>query len=184
MEILTSRLLLREFIENDLDAIFHYESDPNVVKYVCYGSTTRIDCERELQFHIQHQQLQSRIFYHLALELCETKAMIGWCGIKIVNTQHSEGELGYALDQAYWGRGYMFEAAKSMVAFGFQTLRLHRIYGTCHPDNYSSIRVLEKIGMQYEGCFRENRLCKGNWRNTNIYAILEQEWSNLNQTVD
>lgn len=179
MQISTPRLLLREFVADDLDAILHYESDPIVVQYVCYGPSTRSECERELKFHIEQQLADTRTFYHLALELRKTQTMIGWCGIKIVNPQSQEGELGYALNRSYWGQGYMAEAAKALVTFGFRDLHLHRIVGTCHPDNLASIRILEKVGMQYEGCLRQNRWCKGSWRSTNVYAILEDEWEKI-----
>ena len=66
----------------------------------------------------------------------------------------------------------MTEAAQAMIAFGFEELYLHRIIGTCHPDNHGSIRVLEKVGMHYEGCLHENRWCKGKWRSTN--RVFEQ----------
>jgi ribosomal-protein-alanine N-acetyltransferase len=168
--------VLREFSIDDLDAIVRYESDSLVVQYVCYGPSTRAECEQELRFHLAQQQAQPRIFYHLALSLPEPQTMIGWCGIKMAHPHDQEGELGYALDRAYWGQGYMPEAATTMLAFGFQQLHLHRIFGTCHPANHASIRVLEKIGMSYEGCLRENRWCKGVWRSTNVYAILEHEW--------
>ena len=70
----------------------------------------------------------------------------------------------------------MSEAAGTLLAFGFQGMHLHQIIGTCYPANHASIRVLEKVGMHFEGCLRENRWCKGNWRSTNVHALLEREW--------
>ena len=176
MQLQTERLVLREFTWDDLDAVHAYESDPAVVMYVCYGPLTKEECRRELAFHIAHQTAQPRVFCHLALVLLSTEHLIGWCGLKLTNPSHQEGELGYALHRAYWGQGYATEAAQAMLAFGFHHLHLHRIVGTCHPDNRGSIRVLEKVGMSYEGCLREQKWCKGHWRNTNLYAVLDHEW--------
>jgi RimJ/RimL family protein N-acetyltransferase len=62
-----------------------------------------------------------------------------------------------------------------MVAFGFDELRLHRIYATCNAENLASARVMEKLGMKYEGKLRENALERGRWRDTLLYAILETD---------
>lgn len=176
MQLHTERLLLREFTWDDLDALYAYESDPSVVAYVCYGPSTRAECRQELAFHIAHQTAQPRVFYHLALALAATEHLIGWCGLKVTDPARQAGELGYALQRACWGQGFATEAAQAMLAFGFRSLHLHRIIGTCHPANYGSIRVLEKAGMSYEGCLREHKWCRGRWRSTNLYAVLDHEW--------
>jgi RimJ/RimL family protein N-acetyltransferase len=144
--------------------------------YVCYGPATKAESRQELAFHIAHQSAQPRAFYHLAMVRPATGHLLGWCGLKITNFVLREGELGYALDRVYWGQGYATEAALAMLAFGFRSLNLHRIVGTCHPANQGSIRVLEKVGMSYEGCLREQKWCKGHWRSTNLYAALDHEW--------
>ncbi|NOK58806.1 MAG: hypothetical protein GFH27_549301n166 [Chloroflexi bacterium AL-W] len=65
MYINTARLLLREFITDNLDAMMRCDSDPLVVQYVCYGPLTQTECEQELAFHIAHQLTQPRTFYPL-----------------------------------------------------------------------------------------------------------------------
>lgn len=65
-----------------------------------------------------------------------------------------------------------------MITFGFDTLKLHRIYATCDPRNIGSSKVLEKVGMAKEGILRENMLMKdGIWRDSFLYSVLKQEWS-------
>ncbi len=176
MDITTQRLLLREFTWHDLASVYSYESDPRVVQYVCYGPYTEAECHDQLAFHIAHQTTQPRTFYHLALVQREEARLIGWCGLELAHETAHEAELGYALHRAYWGRGYMTEAANAMMAFGFQQLHLHRIFATCHPGNISSIRVLEKLGMRPEGHLRENKWCQEYWRDTLLFALLAHEW--------
>lgn len=182
MQLHTERILLREFTWGDLDAVYAYEADPRVVAYVCYGPATKAECRQVLASDIAHQTAQPRLFYHLALVLVSTERLIGWCGLKITDPMHRQGELGYALQRAYWGHGYASEAAQAMLAFGFESLNLHRIAGTCHPANQASIRVLEKVGMLYEGCLREHKWCKGHWRSSNLYAVLDHEWRSRHGT--
>jgi RimJ/RimL family protein N-acetyltransferase len=70
----------------------------------------------------------------------------------------------------------MTEAARAVLRFGFTELKLHRIFATCRPANIGSARVLEKLGMQREGHFRQHRWMKGAWHDSYLYAILDHEW--------
>jgi RimJ/RimL family protein N-acetyltransferase len=64
-----------------------------------------------------------------------------------------------------------------MLSFGFTDLRLHRIAAMCHPENIGSWRVMEKIGMSYEGRLRENFPGgDGTWRDSFLYAMIDREW--------
>ncbi|HZR39312.1 MAG TPA: GNAT family N-acetyltransferase [Ktedonobacteraceae bacterium] len=176
MRITTSRLYLREFEMVDLPAVHQYESDPEVVRYVSYGPYTEEECCKDLAFHVAHQSEQPRTFFHLAIILRSEDHLIGWCGLQITNRQLREAEIGYALHRHYWGKGYMTEAAQAMLEYGFARHNLHRIFGTCHPENHASVRVMQKIGMRMEGHLRENRWSKGAWRDSLLYAILDHEW--------
>ena len=72
--------------------------------------------------------------------------------------------------------GYATEASEALLAFGFDKLELHRVIATCDVGNASSARVLEKIGMRREAQFREDAWIRGVWRDSYLYAILEEEW--------
>jgi RimJ/RimL family protein N-acetyltransferase len=63
------------------------------------------------------------------------------------------------------------------LRFGFETLRMHRIYAIVEPENVASARVLEKVGMQREGHLREHRYAKGRRRDSVLYAMLAPEWA-------
>jgi len=94
------------------------------------------------------------------------------------NLERREGNIGYELDPVYWGRGYATEAARAILAFGFQDLGLHRIWADCVAENTSSAHVLEKLGMRREAQFREREYFKGRWWDGLVYAILDYEWQN------
>jgi ribosomal-protein-alanine N-acetyltransferase len=76
-------------------------------------------------------------------------------------------------------QGYATETAQRLLRFGFATLGLHRIIGQCDPRNTASARVLERIGMRYEGHLRDTMLIRDGWRDSLIYSLLEQEWAIL-----
>ena len=73
-------------------------------------------------------------------------------------TYGSSRSLGYALGVHYWGQGYMTEAVRAVIRFGFETMGLDVISATCYPDNPASRRVLEKCGFRYEGMLHRAEL--------------------------
>jgi RimJ/RimL family protein N-acetyltransferase len=89
--------------------------------------------------------------------------------------------MGYELDPNYWGKGYATEAATAVLNFGFAELKVHRIGANAVAENTASLRVLEKIGMQYEGRLRENKWMKDRWWDTVLYGILEYEWRQMHR---
>ena len=85
-------------------------------------------------------------------------------------------ELYYVLAQNYWGRGYMTEAVEAVLGFGFGVMHLNRIDGVCWVENTASARVLEKVGMQFEGILRQFIFVKGAFRDLRWYSILHNEY--------
>ena len=75
----------------------------------------------------------------------------------------------------YWNRGYCTEAARAVVAFGFSAWGMHRIQARHYTNNPASGRVMEKIGMTYEGCLRQCVQKWGEYLDVCIYGILEEE---------
>jgi RimJ/RimL family protein N-acetyltransferase len=172
----SERLVLREFIEQDFDAIHRYAVDPEVVRFMPWGPNTEEDTDRFLRRAVGYQSQDPRTHYELAVTIKEGGYLIGGCGIRATNLGLREGNIGYCLNRDHWGRGYATETARRLLRYGFQHLEYHRLYATCDPENTGSRRVLEKIGMRREGHLRENVWMRGEWRDSLVYAILEKEW--------
>jgi RimJ/RimL family protein N-acetyltransferase len=103
----------------------------------------------------------------------ERDELIGGIGI---HAEGSNGMLGYCFARSAWGHGYATESGRTVLEFGFKSLRLHRIWACCDPDNAGSVRVLEKLGMRKEGHLRQDCQIRGEWRDNLLFAILEEEW--------
>jgi RimJ/RimL family protein N-acetyltransferase len=86
------------------------------------------------------------------------------------------GELGYWIGVPYWNRGYMTEAVREVIAYGFGALPLRRIQATAYPRNASSSRVLEKAGLRYEGTLRGYYVKHHIDEDVRMYAILRDHW--------
>ena len=143
----TPRLILRRFTEADAPLILQLNSDPEVVKYVH---------ERVLQTEEEAREIiVSIILPQYELDLgrwaMHTKAdneFIGWCGLKYL-PKYDEIDLGYRINKSSWGNGFATEAATHTLAYGFDTLKIPLITGKAHVDNIASLKILEKIGMNF-----------------------------------
>src|SRR5699024_8613562 len=91
-------------------------------------------------------------------------------------TKHRVGEIGYVLSQDYWRKGLMTEAAKEVVKFGFERMKLVRIQARCLIDNIGSQGVLENVGMTFEGVQRKGIFLKGKHHDFKMYSILKEEF--------
>lgn len=111
----------------------------------------------------------------LVLALRDDGRMIGGIGLRLFE-QHQNAELGYWLGTPYWGKGYATEAAREMLRYGFENLQLHRIFATHFIHNPASGRVLEKLGMRYEGCQREHIRKWDQFVDLPLYGMLRHEW--------
>jgi [ribosomal protein S5]-alanine N-acetyltransferase len=180
MELLTARLRLREFVASDWEVVWRYQSDPRYLRYYDWTSRSEAEVRAFVDTLIRSQNDIPRIKFQLAITLRAAPphmdALIGNCGIRKASDGATEGDIGYELAPWHWGHGYASEAARAIVAFGFDTLGLHRIWAECVADNTASARVLEKLGLQKEGRLRENRWMKDRWWDTLLYGILDREW--------
>jgi [ribosomal protein S5]-alanine N-acetyltransferase len=100
---------------------------------------------------------------------------MGACGIGL-NPEHRRADIGYWLGKPFWGQGYMSEAARRVIQFGFEELDLNRIYAAYFTRNPASRRVMEKAGMTYEGAHRQMFLKWGEFVDVGVCAILRAEW--------
>ncbi len=112
---------------------------------------------------------------NFAVVLRADSLLIGATALTIGETTR-RAELGYWIGKPYWGRGYCTEAAQTMVEYGFEVLRLNRIHACHFGSNPASGRVMQKLGMSYEGCRRQH-FCKwGRFEDCVDYAILKSEY--------
>ena len=175
MDLHTPRLLLREFVESDALELNRHESDPKVVRFATHGVRTLADSLAYIQGVRAEARGEPRRLFEFALVRSRDARLIGRCGMKLSEAEQSEAMLWYVLAQDVWGEGYAAEAAQAVLGYGFEQLRLHRIFVDIDPRNAASLRVAEKIGLRREGHFLETTWTKGEWTDTVVYALLDRE---------
>jgi RimJ/RimL family protein N-acetyltransferase len=97
--------------------------------------------------------------------------LIGGIGLDICE-EDEKGELGFWIDQSYWGKGVATEAAAALVKFGFEKLCLHKIVAFHMVRNPASGRVMEKLGMRKEGMLRDHVKKSDQFEDSVAYGIL------------
>jgi RimJ/RimL family protein N-acetyltransferase len=102
--------------------------------------------------------------------------VVGAVGLRDIDTEHSQAELGFWMSVECWGKGYTTEAARALLAFGFERLGLNRIYAHHMVRNPASGRVLAKIGMQQEGVLRQRVRKWGVFEDVVVMAALKCDW--------
>jgi RimJ/RimL family protein N-acetyltransferase len=106
----------------------------------------------------------------------EAGRVIGEVGLRRLSREHRQGETGFVFNPDYHGRGLATEAAEAMLTLGFDSLRWHRIIGSCDARNHRSARLMQRIGMRQEAHFLHHQIVKGQWADELVYAILDFEW--------
>jgi RimJ/RimL family protein N-acetyltransferase len=178
--LLTERLSLRPFRDDDLDALFAIQSRPDVVRYLYWEPRSR-DETREM---LDRRKLQTAIDregdgIHLAAELRVAPGLIGHFNLHFASLEHHQGEIGFVLNPDHHGHGYGTEGAHVMLGLGFDGLGLHRIVGRCDGRNAASAGLMERLGMRREAHLVENEFVKGEWTDELVYAMLDREWQAL-----
>ena len=175
MELDTPRLRLRAFKEEDARDANSYEGDAVTVRFATHGVRSLDDSLEHLRAIIADSRAQNRRIFGFAVVQRKTGHLIGRCGMKLGEAEPSEAMLWYVLARSTWGNGYAVEAARAVLAFGFEELRLHRIFVEIDPRNVGSLRVAEKLGMRREAHLLENAWVKGEWIDTVVFARLDRE---------
>jgi RimJ/RimL family protein N-acetyltransferase len=171
-ELRTERLVLRRFRPEDWGSVHMYGTDPEVVRFMEWGPNTPDETTVWLDRMIEAYDATPQTQFPFAVQRSADGRLVGSVELQIVNEEHRRGELGYVITRDAWGNGYATEAAAALLQFGFEQLGLHRIGATCDPENGGSGRILEKIGMQLEGCLRSFFHIRGEWRDRLVYAAI------------
>jgi RimJ/RimL family protein N-acetyltransferase len=177
----TPRLTLRPPQPGDEEDLMALHGDPAVMRY--FSELPWTDPERPArQIAKDAAAFASREYYRFTIVLNETGRLIGNCTLRSLHEQNRRAEVGYALQTAHQGRGYMAEALDALLAFAFGDLDLHRLEADIDPRNTPSIALLERAGFVREGLLRERWLVGGELCDTMLYGLLAREWKGARAT--
>jgi RimJ/RimL family protein N-acetyltransferase len=175
--IRTDRLILRMMTVDDVDDVHAWMSDPEVTRYLLHDPRDRDDvATRVADYSLARTLASTGDYVQLAVELPGDR-VIGSIYFTIASADDSTGELGWAFNSAFHGKGYAYEAASAVMNLAFGPVGLHRVFADLDPRNSASIALCERLGMRHEAHFVEHMWVKGEWADTGIYGILAREWN-------
>ncbi len=171
----TGRLVLRPFTLDDAPAIHAHVSQWDVA-----STTLNIPHPYEpgmAESWVRTHAISAAAGDGFTLAITERAAgtLVGSIGLRVWEA-HGRGELGYWIGKPYWGRGYVTEAAGAVMAYGFGTLALNRIEAHHLSRNPASGRVMQKLGMTWEGRMRDHVKKWGSFEDVEAYSILRREY--------
>jgi RimJ/RimL family protein N-acetyltransferase len=177
--ITTDRLVLRPFTADDAPRVQQLAGDRAVASTTLLIPHPYPDgaAEEWIATHVPAFEMGQSL--NLAVTSREDGSLIGAIGLNI-NKDHSRAEIGYWIGRPYWSRGYATEAVAAVVAFAFDTLSLNRIFAHHFTRNPASGRVLEKVGMTFEGISREHFRKWETFEDIRHYGMLRSDYDERN----
>ncbi len=171
----TERLILRKMCVTDARDMYEYSRNPAVTEYLTWWPHAD---EAYTRNYLSYLSTRYRVgdFYDWAITLKESGKMIGTCGFTRFDFTNDVAEVGYVLNPEYWGKGIAAEALFEVIKFGFSSLDIHRVEGKYIAGNEKSRRVMEKVGMKFEGIRRESMKIKGKYRDIGTCSLLRAEF--------
>jgi ribosomal-protein-alanine N-acetyltransferase len=169
----TERLSLRRVDKSDVKEIFALRSDENIMKYIPRPLAKTLEDALEHIASID-DKINQEEGINWGITLKNSSQLIGIIGHYRIQAEHSRAEVGYILHTDYHNIGYISEALKRVVSYGFDEMNLHSIEAVIHPDNSTSEKVLQKCGFKKEAHFIENQFYNGRFLDTVIYSLLNK----------
>jgi RimJ/RimL family protein N-acetyltransferase len=150
MQVLeTDRLILRRFTVADAAFILRLVNEPSWLEFIGDKGVRTLQDARDYILDGPIEMYQRCGFGMYLTELKHGRAQVGMCGL-IKRDTLPDVDIGFAFLPEFWGRGYAHEAAVAVLAHGHEAFNLQRIVAITSPGNLSSIRVLEKVGLEFE----------------------------------
>jgi [ribosomal protein S5]-alanine N-acetyltransferase len=174
-ELVTEQLLLRQIHVSDAPEIFSLRSDKRVLEFIGKEPAQSIQ-EAEAFIKMINDLLKGNesILWGIALRN-KPGTLIGTICYWNMQKENYRTEIGYALHPDYWKKGLMKEAMLKVLDYGFHTIKFHSVEARVHAGNSASLRILEAVGFEKEGYFKEDFYFKGHFNDTVVYSKLNKK---------
>ena len=171
----TERLTLRRMLKRDAADMYEYASDPAVTEFLLWEPHINLKYTSRYLAFIQSKYRAGEFFDWAVIDNCESK-MIGTCGFTSFDYENNSAEVGYVLNPSFWHKGIAPEALFEVIKFGFTVLKLNRIEAKYMLGNDNSRRVMEKVGMRFEGVSRDSIFVRGHYVSVGVCSVLRRDF--------
>nr|WP_315174053.1 GNAT family protein [uncultured Flavobacterium sp.] len=176
LNILTTRLNIRNLILSDLTDFHTYRSNPEVTKYQSFDVMSIEQAEAFIKNNATKHFGIAGEWVQFGINNIASGQLIGDCAIKFHEHETRIAEIGITISHIEQKKGYAKEALLGILGYLFDTIEIHRVVEIVDAENIASINLLKSIGFKQEGHFIENIFFKGKWGSEFQYAMLKREW--------
>lgn len=174
MKIITERLVLRPFVQEDYEETFNIYSDEETCRYLLHNVWTKENVKEEFAKKMNNHCLTEEKMLNLAVT--QKDLVIG--DISVWYTEMKETvEIGYSFLSASSGKGYATEAVEAVIKWLFEKEGVHRIQANLDASNKASSNLCERVGMRKEAHFIQDFWNKGEWTDSLVYGMLRADQS-------
>lgn len=174
-QLQTNRLQLRPFHQSDVTAIAALCNNYNLYKTTLNLPYPYTEEHAKFWVNSHAEKREQKTAFEFAIVRKDDNVLMGAIGL-FHNSANQLAEIGYWLGEVYWNHGYVSEATQAVIRFGFEELKLHKIYARHLEMNPASGKVMLKTNMKYEGTLREHIVKEGKHHNLLYYGILKSEY--------
>jgi len=148
MKLITPRLILRDIKPSDAQSIRKNINNLNVSKYLLAVAHpyTKEDAEWWVNHCAEQQKQNPRTSYELGIAIKPNNEIVGGVGLSFINRKQKKAEIGYWIAEPYWRKGYVSEAVKELINFGFNKLNIEKIIIPVFVENKGSNALIKKVG--------------------------------------
>jgi RimJ/RimL family protein N-acetyltransferase len=176
--VVTDRLLLRPFYEDDLDPLHEMRSLPEVMRFTHWPVQTREQTRAVIEQRQRMNHLtQLGDVLVLAVDTQQTHQFIGDVALTWTSVERRQGEVGVMLHPEGRGKGYAQEAVAAVLRLAFEDLDLHRVVGQTDSRNSAAAACMRRLGMRQEAHFHHFGIADGEWYDEIVFALLADEWT-------
>ena len=161
----TDRLILRWLSTDDAGFILELLNDPSWLQFIGDRGVRTLEEARDYILKGSLEMYARQGFGLYLTELKESGDPLGICGL-IKRDSLEDVDIGFAFLPRFWGKGYAYESASALMAYGKDVLGLKRIVAITSPDNHRSARLLERLGLRFERMIR----LPGNTQDIRLFA--------------
>jgi len=174
--LITKRLIIRPYTLQDAPDLQRLIGECDIAATMVHVPHPYIDGMAEEFISKQQESFKKGLMIAFAITHRQNGFFIGGISLNNIDKQSELAEMGYWIGKPYWNQGYGTEAARAILKYGFEALGLNRIYANYFKQNLASGRIMQKIGMKYEGCQRQQFKKWGNFVDLVLYGILKSEY--------
>jgi ribosomal-protein-alanine N-acetyltransferase len=171
----TSRTLLRPFTMADLETFQEIAGQEEILRFLPESDRMTPEQQAEvLGWLIRCYDTNTREIIEkltLAIVLRRTGEIVGWCGLGRLDFDQSRTEIYFVISREHWGQGLATEAAAAMLGYAFDELCVRRVVAVVAPANHASVRVIEKLGMRYDGTVRGLTAGHRDYEGHSLYSL-------------